>query len=89
MTLCIMFYLYILKDEDGKLYIGSTSDLRRRFAEHNAGKVKSTKLRKPFKLAYYEAYSSEEEARHREHNLKLRAKAWRQLRLRINKSLAS
>ena len=31
-----MFYTYILKSKkDNDLYIGSTNDLRRRFAEHN------------------------------------------------------
>lgn len=73
-----MFFVYILKSEaDDKLYIGSTSDLRKRFKEHNAGLVRSTKARKPFKLVYYEAYAVEEEARHREHNLKLHGRASR------------
>lgn len=85
-----MFYMYILKSlKDGNLYIGSTKDLRKRFKEHNLGAVKSTKLRVPFKLIYYEAYSSENEARHREHNLKLRARALTQLFKRIPESLDS
>lgn len=85
-----MFYTYILKSlKDEKLYIGSTSDLKRRFEEHNSGLVTSTKSRKPFKLMYYEAYLSEQDARHREHNLKLRARALRQLLLRIKNTLAS
>ncbi|MEK7503043.1 MAG: GIY-YIG nuclease family protein [Patescibacteria group bacterium] len=81
--------MYILKsDKDEKLYIGSTSDLRRRFKEHNAGLVESTKSRKPLKLVYYECYASEDDARHREHNLKLRARALRQLLIRIKKSIS-
>lgn len=85
-----MFFVYILKSQkDGKLYFGSTSDLKRRIKEHNCGLVASTKPRKPFKLVYVEGYSSEEDARKREHNLKLRAKAMRQLLTRIKKSLAS
>ena len=84
-----MFYMYILKSgKDGFMYIGSTNDLKKRFREHNSGLVKSTKSRTPFKLVYYEAYASESDARHREHNLKLRAKALRQLLKRIGKSLA-
>jgi putative endonuclease len=83
-----MFYTYILKSKkDNNLYIGSTTDLKRRFLEHNTGKVISTKSRAPFKLIYYEAYSAEEDARHREHNLKLRSKALTQLRKRIAKSI--
>jgi putative endonuclease len=41
-----MYYVYILKSvEDGKLYIGSTNDLRRRLSEHNNQEVQSTKNR--------------------------------------------
>lgn len=83
-----MFYLYIIKSfKDGKLYIGSTNNLVRRFKEHNDGLVFSTKYRRLFKLVYYEAYSVEAEARKREHNLKLRANAFNQLKRRIKDSL--
>jgi len=85
-----MFYTYVLKSKkDGALYIGSTNDLRRRIGEHNSGLVRSTKNRTPFALVYFEGYLSEEDARHREQNLKLRARALRQLLKRIEKSLAS
>ena len=62
-----MFYVYILRSKrDHDLYLGSTNDLRRRFEEHNKGKVYSTKLRTPFELIYYEAYKAEKDARERE-----------------------
>lgn len=62
-----MFYVYILLSlKDGKLYIGYTSDLRRRLKEHKTGGSKSTKCRLPFKLIYYEAHTSEKDARRRE-----------------------
>ena len=67
--------------------MGSTKDLRKRFLEHNKGLNYSTKGRIPFSLIYYEAYASEEDARHREQNLKLRANALSQLKRRIVKSL--
>jgi len=83
-----MFYVYILRSKkDKNLYTGSTNDLKRRFKEHNAGKVLSTKLRTPFEIVYYEAYKSENDCRDREHNLKLRANAFSQLKRRINDSL--
>jgi len=83
-----MFYVYLLKSKKDKdLYIGSTNDLRKRFTEHNKGKVFSTKLRKPFDLLYYEAYSVEKDARHREHNLKLRSRALQQLKKRLVETL--
>jgi len=84
-----MFYLYIIKSQkDGNLYIGSTSDLKRRLQEHNSGKVFSTKFRSPFDLVYYEAYRAEKDAREREKNLKLRSRAFAQLKNRIKISLA-
>lgn len=83
-----MFYVYMLRSKrDNDLYVGSTNDLKRRFKEHNEGKVYSTKLRIPFELIYYEAYKAEKDARTREHNLKLRAKAFGQLKRRISHSL--
>ncbi len=83
-----MFFVYILKSKkDDKLYIGCTDDLRRRFKKHNLGLVDSTRPRIPFSLVYYEAYASRQDAFHREHNLKLRAKALRQLKNRIKNCL--
>jgi putative endonuclease len=83
-----MFYMYILKSKiDGDCYIGSTNNLRKRMEMHNSGKVFSTKLRKPLELIYYESYKSGEDARKREHNLKLRSRAYAQLRKRIKDSL--
>ncbi len=83
-----MFYVYVLKsDKDGLLYVGSTNDLKRRFKEHNAGDVESTKPRRPLKLLYYEAYSIENEARNREKQLKLRGHALGQLKRRLRESL--
>ena len=82
-----MFYVYVLKSKkDGKFYTGSTNNLRKRFEEHNNGKVFSTKNRRPFELIYYEAYKSEKDARKRESNLKLRSRAYTQLKKRIDES---
>jgi putative endonuclease len=56
----VVFYVYVLKSKkDGFCYTGSTSDLRHRLIEHNAGLVRSTAPRRPFVLVYYEAYQSE------------------------------
>jgi len=86
----MFFFVYILKSlKDNQLYIGSTSNLKKRLKEHNSGLVTSTKLRRPLKLVYFEGYVSEKEARQREHNLKLRARALRQLLNRIKISLES
>ncbi|MDH4330489.1 MAG: GIY-YIG nuclease family protein [Candidatus Moranbacteria bacterium] len=66
-----MFYVYILLSEkDGNFYIGMTGDLKRRIGEHKAGKVKSTKHRKPIELICYEAYTEKKDAQRREKFLK-------------------
>ena len=83
-----MFYFYVLKSQkDGNLYHGYSSNLKERFDSHNKGKVDSTKNRCPFKLIYYETYSSEKDAREREKQIKRRASAYTSLKRRIKRSL--
>ena len=66
-----MFFVYILMSEkDHKRYIGSTNDLDRRLESHTNGHVKSTKNRRPLNIIYKEEFSTEHEAREREHFLK-------------------
>ena len=66
-----MFYTYILKsNKDGKMYTGSTNNLRSRFEQHQKGKVESTKHRRPLSLIYYESCVDEDDARRWEKVLK-------------------
>ncbi len=65
-----MFYTYVLRCDDGNLYVGSTANLRRRVAQHQAGRVPATAPRLPITLEYYEACRSEVSARNREKQLK-------------------
>lgn len=67
-----MYYVYILQSQKKLtwLYKGSTSNLKTRFKEHNAGKNFSTAPYKPFKLIYYEAYLLKKDAEAREDYLK-------------------
>ncbi len=79
-----MFYMYLLQSEqNSKLYIGSTSDLKQRFRDHNQGRSKATKSGRPWKLVYYEAYSTLRLAQARERNLKRFAKGFGILKRRI------
>ncbi len=70
----MFFYAYILESaKDGNHYIGYTSDLKRRFEEHNQGQSTATSLRRPLKLIYYEACLDERDAKQRERYLKTTA----------------
>jgi putative endonuclease len=66
-----MYYTYVLiSQKDSKFYIGYTSNLKKRFREHNEGKVSSTTSRLPLKLIYYEACINEFDAKKRERYFK-------------------
>lgn len=66
-----MFYVYVLHSElDQGLYIGFSTDLRRRIGEHQAGLAFATSFRGPWRLIYYEAYTEEQDALGREQFLK-------------------
>ena len=83
-----MFYVYVLSTASSKLYVGYTSDLTRRVEEHITGQSKSTGG-STWRLVYYEAYRSKEDAIRREKALKQRGQAKRYLKSRINSSIAS
>ncbi len=79
-----MHYVYLLKSrKDGDLYIGETSDLRKRLQQHNNGESKATKNRTPFELIYYEAYPNSLLAKQREKKLKNFGQSYYQLKKRI------
>ena len=70
----MFFYTYILQSiKDGEHYIGYTSNLKRRIEEHSKGLTKSTKIRRPFKLIYYEACLDQRDAKQRERYMKTTA----------------
>jgi len=83
-----MQYVYFIKSlSDDFMYIGCTSDLNKRIAEHNNGLVPSTSRYAPLKLCYYEAYLDLKDAFKREHNLKHSGGAIGHLKNRIKNSL--
>ena len=62
-----MFYVYVLLSLcDDRTYIGYTDNIERRLQEHNAGRSKATKHRRPFKLLFTEEFNTSKEAKHRE-----------------------
>lgn len=86
-----MYYVYILRDEENKLYIGYSSNLRQRLTDHLNRKVYTTKRMKKPKLIYYEAYNEESLAKEREKKLKNFGSSYSGLvkRLKIKKGHSS
>ena len=67
----MFYYVYILQSmKNQSLYIGYTSDLKKRLQEHNRGLNFSTKTFKPWYLVHYEAYRNIKDAIRREKYLK-------------------
>lgn len=72
-----MFYVYILKSESPKsneanahYYVGITSNLKRRFDEHNRGASIYTNQYRPWRLINYIAFLSKKRAEKFEYYLK-------------------
>lgn len=65
------YYTYVLRSKkDGKLYVGSTSNLIIRLNAHNSGNVESTIGRRPLEVIYYEACHDKQKAEKRERYFK-------------------
>ena len=67
-----MWYVYLLesKTAKGERYIGVTSDLKRRMAEHNSGKSDHTSKFLPWRIVTYVAFSDPAQAASFERYLK-------------------
>lgn len=67
-----MRYVYLLQSQgfEGQRYVGVTSDLRRRLAEHNAGRSPHTSKYAPWILVTYIAFSDGQKAETFERYLK-------------------
>ncbi|MDP1722430.1 MAG: GIY-YIG nuclease family protein [Candidatus Gottesmanbacteria bacterium] len=67
----MFYYVYILQSKkDNSFYIGYTTDLVRRFKQHNDGDSPATKPFRPYRLIYYEAFLDSVDAKNREIYLK-------------------
>ena len=79
-----MFYVYLLQDPgSGRIYIGYTSNLKQRCHQHQRSEHPG------WALKYYEAYASEDDARKREQKLKHHGSGVKELKKRLEKSLAN
>jgi putative endonuclease len=67
----VPYFLYILLCQDGSLYTGITTDLKRRFLEHKNGKGGGyTRAHPPKKLVYSEKKKDRSAALKREAEIK-------------------
>ena len=68
------FFVYVLKNPEGKIYIGQTQDLQKRLKEHNDPDCRSTLHTKrhpgPWRLFHNEEHGTRREAMARERELK-------------------
>lgn len=69
-----MYYVYMDKNADNKLYVGVTQNPRKRLYYHNTNQgTEFTKNKKDFKTVFLEEYNTLAEARQRE----IQIKKWR------------
>jgi len=77
-----LYFVYALRNHEGQLYIGFTTELERRVRQHQEDKGGWTQRRGPWELVYYETFADRREAMRRERNLK-RGRTNQELRRRF------
>jgi putative endonuclease len=66
-----MYYVYLLECADKSIYTGITTDVKRRFEEHQSGKAANyTRARKAVKILYTEEHADRSSALKREAEIK-------------------
>jgi len=69
-----MYYVYMIKNDFGKLYVGATEDVESRLRYHNTKQgAQFTKGKAKFHIVFSESYNTFAEARTRE----IQIKKWR------------
>ena len=79
-TLCLV---HVLRNPQGRLYVGFTTDLERRVRQHQEGEAGWTHSRGPWELIHFEGFTTRAEALRGERNLK-RGKTNQELRRRFS-----
>jgi putative endonuclease len=65
------FHVYILKSSStGRYYVGHSSHLEQRLADHNRGHTTSLRGRGPWEIVYTEEFATKAEAARRERQIK-------------------
>jgi putative endonuclease len=65
-----LYFVYVLRNPQGRLYVGFTTDLERRVCQHQAGEGGWTHSHGPRELVHFETFTTRPEALRRERNLK-------------------
>ena len=82
------YYVYLLQSKRTKnFYIGYTSNLKKRLAQHNSGETPSTKAGAPYELVYFEGFKNKKDALIREKKLKDHGQGIRRLKERLSNSV--
>lgn len=81
------YYVYILECANKALYTGITTDIQRRFLEHQSGKGGHyTQSNRPVKIRYVETYPNRSRATKRE----MEIKRWpRKMKVALVKSISA
>ena len=82
-----MYFVYVLQNPDGRLYVGFTTDIEKRLQQHQAGEAGWTHSRGPWTLVHSETFTDRSEAIHRERSLK-RGRTNQEFRKRLSNSSA-
>jgi putative endonuclease len=73
-----VWWLYLIRCKNNTLYTGITTDVKRRFSEHQSGTVKSAKYLRgkgPLELVYHSKVGNRSEASIAEYNVKKLSRA--------------
>ena len=81
-----MHYVYVLKSDTNKLYVGRSSNLKQRLQQHQDKRVKSTKWWQQINLIFYESFLAKSDSVRREKYFKT-SKGKSSLKQIIRKSL--
>ena len=65
-----MYWVYVLRNPEGTLYVGFTTNLEQRVRRHQQGDGGWTRHHGPWVLVYHEAFTDRVEALGRERNWK-------------------
>ncbi len=57
-----MYWVYILKNQDGIYYKGYTADIEKRLEEHNAGLSRYTSNKGPWTIVYFKNFEEKKAA---------------------------